>query len=119
MPGAKKTFLDELDKQPQQPPLIRGKGVTLSTQQPEPTEGGPSVNTDVHKSVETETKQSKGKGRAGQVERARLGNAIRKDLLFELKRIAVEDRRYDYEVMEEAIEEYIARRKGGYEAMPD
>ena len=43
------------------------------------------------------------------------GYALREDLILDCKRIALEEGRKLYEVMEEALSEYTARRKGGTE----
>lgn len=43
--------------------------------------------------------------------RVNRGYMLREDLILDCKRIALEDRRKLYEVMEEALAQYIARRE--------
>lgn len=44
--------------------------------------------------------------------RVNRGYALREDLILDCKRIALEERRKLYEVMEDALAEYIKHRKG-------
>ncbi len=58
----------------------------------------------VHKSAETAV-----------IKRTSQGQRLRVDLMREMKRIAFEDERKLYEVMEEAMEQYIERRRAAGE----
>ncbi len=97
--AAKRSLTDALrTKQPARP-IQKGEGFRLSTQSEE--EG----------SAEGTSAQVHNDTKAPKVLRPSKGQRIRTDLLKEVKRIAFEDDRKDYEVIEDALEQYIARWK--------
>ena len=94
--------------------IQRGPPFHLS---PNPEQDAPAINSpqplapaedrtsaQVHKSAE-----------ASAIKRTSQGQRLRVDLMREMKRIAFEDERKLYEVMEEAMEQYIERRKASRE----
>jgi hypothetical protein len=83
---------DLLSQDVPQGPLRRGTGMHLSTE-PAP----PEI---------TQTKLSK-----PEVKRVNRGYALREDLIKQCKRIALEEDRALYEVMEEALEQYLERKR--------
>ncbi len=92
------------------PEIRRGRGMRLST---EPLED-PDVATDVaqpdaHKNAQSQDRTS---AKSRQPARVNRGYALREDYVKQLKRIAVEEDRKLYEVMEEALAQYLARRDG-------
>jgi hypothetical protein len=65
------------------------------------------TNTDKPKYIKKEGHEAK------QVERIKLGYSLRKDLIKDCRIIAAQTERKIYEVMEEALEEYIQKYKEG------
>jgi len=100
MPGDRKDFGAMLRIGNKQQPLVKGTPVQLSTEQP-------SISTEesAHVHISTSAKEQKDPQRTSQ------GYRLRNDLMKTMKRIAVDDERKLYEVMEEAFEQYIARRQ--------
>ncbi len=107
MAGNRDKLAGLLDKQRPKSTLKKGAGFRLST---EPTEEASEQiepqagNLEIRKSRNQEISQNKPK-------RVKLGYAIREDLIKAYKRIALEEDRHSYEVMEEALEEYLARHR--------
>lgn len=66
-----------------------------------------TTNTDKPRYMEKEDHESK------QVERIKLGYSLRKDLIKNCRIIAAQTERKIYEVIEEALEEYIQKHKDG------
>ncbi len=100
------------DEEPK-PVIKRAPGFRFSTDAPAPeqAEAQTAAITDAQKSGKEESQKSSNAEEPPPVVRVKLGNAIRKDLLTGMKRIAVDEGRYDYEVIEEALQEYIERRQ--------
>jgi hypothetical protein len=91
------------------PPIRRGQGMRLSTE-PAPPEAPVQEETD----AETQKRENAGSQKrigAETQKRINRGYALREDLVKACKRIALEDDRNLYEVMEEALEQYITRWK--------
>lgn len=88
------------------PAIRRGQGIRLSTDGQAPPEapiGELSGNQEIEKSgKEVRTKQK--------VKRVKPGYELREDLVKACKRIAFEEERHNYEIVEEALEQYLARR---------
>jgi len=76
-------------------PIQKGKPLGLSTEEGE--------NTPSQQRTNASDKQ--------QPKRTKRGYALREDLVKNLKRIALEEDRTLYEVMEEAMEEYLVRKR--------
>ncbi len=134
----KKNLDDMLAQGTARPMIRRGQGIRLSTdaspdeRSREDSSSAPAQErTQVHEQAsrhaqKTESAQERklenaqpGKRTSAQhagdaperVTRVSQGQRLRVDLVKQLKRIAVEEDRKLYEVMEEAIEQYIERRK--------
>ncbi len=131
MPG--KRQLEELvNTSPSTPTLRRrGEGMRLSTEAPVEQDGVPQPTTNVaetqqresaktHDRINAETQNSgnaelreapKEKKVKPGPKRINRGYALREDLIKALKRVAIDDDRNLYEVMEEAFEQYLAQRQ--------
>jgi len=104
---ADKTKLDELLTQDfARPPIRRGQGVTLSTQVEADADPTAEPDAQTHKRTNAQTAVD-----AAPVQRVSQGQRLRVDLIRALKQIALDDGRKLYQVMEEAIEDYIERRR--------
>lgn len=110
----KKKLGDLLTDEPVKPVIRRGQGLMFSTDAQESQKFG---NPDIQMTVEEDALSM---GTVGQhlesparpvspVVRVKLGNAVRKDLVTAIKRIALDQERHDYEVIEEALHQYIER----------
>src|SRR5437867_6356878 len=89
-------------------PIQRGRGYHLSTarpatEQPEAQEEAP--NTETSRNLETKISR-KEEG----VKRRKLGYEIREDLIRQCKQVALDEDRKIYEVIEEALVDYLAKR---------
>ncbi len=101
---AKRSLTDALKSRQPARPIQRGEGFKLSTSSE--NEG----SQDQAKTEGTSAQEHNGT-KAQKVLRPSKGQRIRIDLLKEVKRIAFEDDRKDYEVIEDALEQYIAQWK--------
>jgi hypothetical protein len=90
------------------PPIRRGQGMRLSTEPAPETPVQEEINVEAQKRKSAETHK---RTTAGTQRRINRGYALREDLIKACKRIALEDDRNLYEVMEEALEQYVARWK--------
>ncbi len=104
MAEGRKKLAGLLRQPPQQAPLRKGRGYELSVEQPNSSQDETAGNPEIQKTVKLE-------GAAPKAERVKLGDLIRKDLLKACKQIATEEDRFRYQVIEEALEQYIERRK--------
>lgn len=78
------------------------------------TEAMPAAAPQERTSAETQNSVSaETQKRSEEPKRVNRGYMLREDLIKDVKRLALEDDRKLYEVMEEALEEYLARRKTG------
>ena len=102
---AKKDLGSLLGKETAPPEIRRGQGMRLSTEQA----AKESISADAR---EGDSAQSQKSAVAGP-RRINRGYALREDLVKRLKRLALEDDKKLYEVMEEALSEYLTRREGG------
>ncbi len=89
--------------------LRRGQGVRFSTDPSVQEETEKSSNVEIEKSSNVETE--KGTVEKPRVPRRKPGYEIRIDLLNEAKKLAVDEGRFNYEIVEDALEEYL-RKKG-------
>ncbi len=107
---AGKKSLDEVLSGELPTPIIRrGHGVRLST---DSEEGEQSMQPqEIEKSRNLEIEKPRMQGARSKVKRIKPGYELREDLIKACKRIAFEEERHIYEVIEEAIEEYLKRRK--------
>ena len=88
------------------PEIRRGQGMRLSTEQGQPQ--GQADRT----SAETQDRTNAQAHKSAAVPPTRInrGYALREDLVKALKRVALDEDRKLYEVMDEAMEQYLARR---------
>jgi hypothetical protein len=106
-----KKRLSEMIDEPKEPKLRRGAGFHLST---EPEQGKEAMHQDIEKSRNGEIEKSRSLQPAPvKVKRIKPGYELREDLIKAFKRIAFDEERYIYEVIEEAMEQYIQRRQEG------
>jgi hypothetical protein len=96
-------------KDQQKPQIQRGQGVRLSTSTPDTAQEEDCTNAQTHKSASAETQQRTLV--PTEPRRISQGFKLRADLIKACKRIALDDDRKLYEVMEEALQQYIDRRK--------
>jgi hypothetical protein len=92
------------------PEIRRGTGMRLSTEGTPDAETqdrtiAPSQDSEIAQSQKRETAKSQGPKRVNR------GYMLREDLVKEFKLIAVREDRNMYEVMEQAFEEYLERRR--------
>jgi len=105
------------------PEIRRGQGMRLSTEQDHPqgqddrtsaeTQDRTSAETQDRTSAETQDRTSAETRKGAPEARVRInrGYALREDLVKDLKRVALDEDRKLYEVMDEALEQYLARRR--------
>lgn len=103
MPSERSNKLKEgLSAPPTAPAIQRGRGVQLST-----TAQEESAETPERQNARTPEREI-----ARESQRTSRGFAIRADLVKAMKRVALDEDRHLYEVLEEAVEQYLERRKG-------
>ncbi len=112
--AGKRSLDDMLSEGTSKPVIRRGQGIRLSTDavQEEAAAAEASANTEQESAQVHKRTSAKERDEAARVTRVSQGQRLRVDLVKELKRIAVEEDRKLYEVMEEALEQYLQRRKG-------
>ena len=125
MPG--KRQLEELVNTSLPTPTLRrrGQGMRLSTEAPVEQDNGPDSTANVAETQQRENAQSHNRTNAEVREdigvpkekktktgpkRINRGYQLREDLVKALKRVALDEDRNLYEVMEEAFEQYLAQR---------
>ena len=104
MPDKKKDLAAMLDGDTTKPPIRRGQGVRLSTE-------APAAKAETQNSEIAETQKRKNTETQGKPKRVNRGYMLREDLIKEFKLLAVQEDRNLYEVMEEALETYLERRR--------
>ena len=108
MPTNKRSLSDALSQSMPQRPIQRGPSFQLSS----PTEQDTAVpTTEPAAEPEDASAQVHKRTEPTPVKRTSQGQRLRVDLMKAMKRIAFEDERKLYEVMEEAMEQYIQRRE--------
>jgi len=113
------------------PEIRRGQGMRLSTEQDHPQGQDDRTNAETQDRTNAETQdrtnaetqdrtnaetqdRTNAQSRKGAPEarvRINRGYALREDLVKDLKRVALDEDRKLYEVMDEALEQYLARRR--------
>lgn len=93
------------------PEIRRGRGMRLSTEPAEAAEV--AINATQRDTPENAQSHDRTSAKLRQPARVNRGYALREDYVKQLKRIAVEEDRKLYEVMEEALAQYLARRRDG------
>ncbi len=101
---AKKDLGSLLGKETTPPEIRRGQGMRLSTEQ---TEDRTSAGAYEGGSAQSHKSEIAGPRRINR------GYALREDLVKRLKRVALEEDKKLYEVMEDALVEYLARHEKG------
>lgn len=104
----KKSLDDMLGEGETTPQIQRGQGYQLSTDTPNPNE---DITTTPTESERRNAETQKRIVKPPEPVRTNRGFQVRVDLVKACKRIAFEEERKLYEVVEEALEEYIDRRK--------
>jgi hypothetical protein len=111
MPGSSKDRLKQgLEGAPSKPEIQRGQGVRLSTQNAESQERifAESQNrTNAESQKSDDAKSQKRRKERDTHTRINRGYMLREDYIKALKRLAVEEDKSLYEVMEEAFEAYL------------
>ncbi len=107
MPGTDKGDLAKsLTSNTSRPAIRRGQGIRLSTD----TLTTPDLPADVSSRNQEIEKSRKEERTKQKVKRVKPGYELREDLVKACKRIAFEEERHNYEIVEEALEQYLARR---------
>lgn len=99
--AAKKSLADLLGDETTKPVIRRGQGLQLSTNTAEPEA---DEDAQAHKRTSAQATNT-------QPRRVSQGYRLREDLVKACKHIALEEDHTLYEVMEEALEQYLERRK--------
>ena len=113
---AKRSLDQMLSGDAPQPTIRRGQGLRLSTESGQSTEEQPQGLgvEDARASAPTQdresTKTHQRTNAKAEPRRVNRGYKLREDLVKACKRIALEEDRLLYEVMEEALEQYITRK---------
>ncbi len=117
MAGKKAALAAKLDASSQKPALRRGAGMRLSHEDsvapgtPEETQKRRNAETQKRRNAETPNPAQQD-AVSPPFKRVNRGYQLREDLIKQLRRIALDEDRTLYAVMEEAFEEYVARRAG-------
>lgn len=98
MAGDKNALAEKLRKPTPTPVLRKGQGLSLSTEQP-PVQDTPGESAEVRNLTLAPDKPK----------RSKRGYELRDDLVRKCKQIALNENRKLYQVMEEAIEQYLER----------
>jgi len=103
-----------LSNESSKPVIRRGQGVRLSTEEP-PAESPPVQSPAIAKSQNRNNAISHNRtiaeSQPGELRRVNRGYMLREDLILACKQAALSDGRKLYEVMEEALAEYLSRRE--------
>ena len=89
------------------PEIRRGQGMRLSTEQDHPQGQDDRTNAETQDRTNAQSRKGAPEARV----RINRGYALREDLVKDLKRVALDEDRKLYEVMDEALEQYLARRR--------
>ena len=109
--AGKRNVADLLDGTGNRTPIRRGRGFQLSTEKAAEEQ---RTNEEASPSVSRNQEIEKSRNRESVVEKPRRikrGYELREDLVKAFKVTAAEEGRKIYEVMEEALEQYLERRK--------
>jgi len=109
MPDKKRDLGSLLGGDASKPPIRRGQGMRLSTEASLPE--APAQEERDAGPQKRENAEVRKRGSAEARKRINRGYALREDLIKACKRIALEEDRNLYEVMEEALEQYVTRWK--------
>lgn len=114
MVNSKKKLEQFLPAKLERPELRRGKGVHLTTEvdgQAQEQPGENSRNVDLHKSTNVEISQSTMTGNKDtKVKRRQPGWELRTDLIKATQRMAIDEDKYNYEIVEDALEVYLKQK---------
>ena len=89
-------------------PIKKGRGYRLSTEQPvaEPAQQAQAEP----REQDTRNQETKKSRKEDEVKRRKHNYEVREELIRRMKRVALDEDRKIYEVIEEAMEEYLAKR---------
>ena len=97
--STKKKLGDMLPDEPAKPVIRRGQGIRFSTDSTSEEDTGKSRNREIENSTDMEVEKSTKPGRKARgVERVKPGYEVRKDLLLAVKRLALDEDRFNYEM---------------------
>ncbi len=113
MASNKQNLSDMLGGPGMPPEIRRGRGMRLSTEPVDATDV--TTNAAQLDAPENAQSQDRTSAKSRQPSRVNRGYALREDYVKQLKRIAVDEDRKLYEVMEEALAQYLARRRDSKE----
>ena len=105
---ARKSLDQMLSGETQQPTIRRGQGMRLSTESTQDADVTGDGLTDAGNRINAQTHQRTNAN--DEPKRVNRGYKLREDLVKACKRIALDEDRLLYEVMEEALEQYIERK---------
>jgi hypothetical protein len=91
-------------------PIKRGRGYRLSTEQPTAAEPAQETQQAEPREQNTRNQEIKKPRKEEEVKRRKYNYETREDLIRRMKRVALDEDRKMYEVIEEAMEEYLAKR---------
>ena len=89
-------------------PIRRGRGYQLSTAKP--TDELPEAQDETPSTEPSRNLETKISRKEEGVKRRKLGYEIREDLIRQCKQVALDEDRKIYEVIEEALSEYLTKR---------
>jgi hypothetical protein len=93
--------------------IPRGPGFRLSTEATEAPADSPVAELPIGNPAEMPERinaETQNRKKAAQPIRVNRGVSVREDLIIECKRLALDDRRKLYEILDEALTEYLQRR---------
>lgn len=105
MPSNRKNLSEMLSGETAPPEIRRGRGLRLSTETADEDAAPLEAAADAQSQERTTAKSHKPL-------RVNRGYTLREDYIKQLKRIALDEDRKLYEVMDEALAQYLARRRG-------
>jgi hypothetical protein len=91
-------------------PIKKGRGYRLSTEQPVAGEPAPEVRQVEPHEQDSRNQETKKPRKEEEMKRRKYNYEVREELIRKMKRIALEEDRKIYEVIEEALSEYLAKR---------
>lgn len=112
MASNKQNLSDMLGGPGTPPEIRRGRGMRLST---EPVDATDVTTNAAQLDAQNAQSQDRTSAKSRQPSRVNRGYALREDYVKQLKRIAVDEDRKLYEVMEEALAQYLARHRDSKE----
>ena len=94
--------------------IRRGRGVHLSTEGPEVEPAAPIAAPPAEAADESAQTHKRTNAQTHHTARVNRGYALREEYIKQLKRIAIEEDRKLYEIMDDALAQYLRRRQGDH-----